>query len=159
MSKYRQLLFRADVGRKKWERYYDGQKSLMVYFVFVCLISPAFLYYNWHIFIAYFVTAVLFATVCTIKFEFSTEYKIGRVLNRFVNSNPYINTIRFLMFSLYILGCAVIIVFEPRRIPVEFIFVIIIGMRVQLARGKNVISFFHWEADNGVKAIQQDDKA
>jgi hypothetical protein len=155
--KVKQEYCRIMFGRKKivrkWPQYYDGQKAILVYIFFIFMISPAFLYYNWHVFLVYFVVAVLFGTICTVKPVFSDEHRTGRILNRFINSDAYLNTLRYIAFCTYILLCAVVIVLEPKRIPLEFIFVIIIGMRVQLARGKSVISFFLWEANKGVIAI------
>ena len=148
--KYCHLLFEADRGRRKWKLYYDGQRVIVVYVIYMLMISPVFFYYNWHLAIVYLVSTILFGTVCAIKYEFASDSKPAYLFNRFINSGAYINTMRNLVFSLYIVACAVVIVLQPKKIPIEFIFVIIVGMRLTLSRGKNVISFFHWEADNGV---------
>lgn len=141
-------LFGEDEIHEQWDEYYQGQRAIMTYVVFMILISPIFLYYNWHLFVVYFVVAVVFATVCTKRLFFSDDNKLGWILNRFIGSKVYLNTMRNSMFCVYIVICALVIVLEPKRMSVEFLFVVIIGMRVQLARGKSVIGFFLWEADN-----------
>ena len=89
----------------------------------------------------------------------SGEHKLGRVFNRFVNSVVYLDTIRYAVFCLYIVVCALIIVASPQRLPLEFIFVLIIGMKQQLARGKAVGKFFLQEAEDGLVFKKTTDEA
>lgn len=150
------ILFGSDEIVNCWEDYYDGQVAIMVYIVFIIIISPVFLYYSWQLFIVYFVVAILFATICTTRINVSPKYKIGRLFNKFANSDLYVNTLRYAAFCIYIVACAVVIIISPQKVPVEFIFVIIVGMRQQLGRGKNVVGFFLWEAENEVITKQPD---
>lgn len=148
------ILFGSKETISCWDEYYDGQVAIMVYLVFILIISPAFLYFSWRLFIVYFVVAILFATLCAKKIKFSSKYKFGRLFNKLADSDMYLNTMRYAAFCVYIVTCAVVIIISPHKIPLEFIFVVIIGMRVQLARGKRVLGFFLWEAENEVVAKQ-----
>lgn len=153
-QEYCRILFGSDEIVSCWDDYYDGQVAIMVYIVFILIISPAFLYFSWRLFIVYFVVAILFATVCAKKISFSQEHKFGRLFNKLADSDQYLNTMRYAAFCIYIVACAVVIIVSPHKVPLEFVFVIIIGMRVQLARGKKVLGFFLWEAENEVVAKQ-----
>ena len=122
----------------------------MVYIAFMLMIAPAFLFFNWRVLIVYLVVAILYGTVCTNRYSMSEKYWIGRKFNNFTYSNSYVNMVRYFAFCVYIVACAVVIVLAPEKMPIEFIFIVIIGMRVQLGRGKSVVAFFLWEAENNV---------
>jgi len=147
------ILFGSDEIIDSWQQYFNGQKAIMIYSVFVLIISPVFLYYSWRIYIVYLLVTILFGTICTKRITMSPEHKFGRLFNKFVDSDVYLNTVRYAAFCVYIVICAVAIIMAPHRIPVEFIFVIVIGMRVQLGRGKRIIGFFLWEA--GMQDLQK----
>jgi len=149
---YCRILFDSDEVVDAWNNYYEGQKAIMVYALFVIIVSPAFLYFSWEMFIPYIAVTLLFGVICTRKPGLSEEHRLGRVFNRLANSDVYLDTIRYAAFCFYIAVCAVIIVIMPRHLPLEFIFVVIVGMRLQLARGKAVGKFFLQNAANDVVA-------
>jgi hypothetical protein len=152
------ILFDSDEVVSSWNDYYEGQKAVMVYGFFILIVSPAFLYYSWQMFIPYIAVTLLFGVICSRKISLSTEHKFGRVFNRFADSDVYLDTIRYAAFCFYIAICAVIIVISPQHLPLEFIFVVIVGMRLQLARGKAVGKFFLQEAENGTVFQDPDEK-
>ncbi len=149
-QEYSRILFDKDEVFRNWDRYFEGQKAVMVYITFVLIVSPVFLFYSPKMLIPYLTFTALFGFICTRKPCMSKEYRFGRVFNRFVNSNVYLETTRYAVFCIYIIVCALIIVASPKRLPLEFIFVLIVGMNLQLARGKAVGKFFLQEAEDGL---------
>lgn len=138
-KKYCYILFGSTRVNRNWTRFFQAQKTMLEYVVFICLLSPILLYYSWSIFFAYFFITNIYVATFAHKINFKTKNRI----TRFMASGLFVDFMKNLYFCVYLLVCAVIIWKSGERYPLEFIFFLIVGMRMQLARASNLASVFH----------------
>ena len=158
-----QILFDKDEVVQDWDRFFQAQKAVMVYITFSAIVTPVFFYYGPRLLIVYLAATLMFGILCTRKIRLPPGYRFGRAFNKLAQSDVYVPTIAFATFCLYIIICALILVYAPKRLPLEFIFVIIVGMRLQLGRGKKVAKSFlqdnpEWTGFWGVHEDSEDEE-
>ena len=135
LKRYCYILYGSSKINNDWSSAYNAQKSILEHLLFICLVAPMFLYYSWPVFLTYLCVTNIYVWISTYQPKEVTGY-----VTRFVADDAYVNMMKNFFFCIYLVICAFIIWLTPDHFPVEFLFLLIVGMRMQMGRASSLVS-------------------
>ena len=134
VKRYCYIMYGSSRIRDDWTRAYNAQKSILEHLLFICLVAPLFLWYSWPVFVTFLVVTNVYVWLCIPK-----PRKITGYFTRFVADGAYVNLMKNFFFCIYLVICAFIIWLTPGKFSLEFLFLLIVGMRMQMGRASNLV--------------------